>query len=1102
MMRTFLVFLICTFSIVSHTIAQDSIEHYKIPYINSGELLHQGRILHDSGSYKQAITLYNKVPEGDTNYSIALYEAAMSAAADSQYTRAKEYAMRGAKVPYSNRRDFMLLLADVYDYLGQSDSACMIYDSLIKYNPNDNQPYYEKGVVYFRQKKYDTAAHFFQESLLRNPYHYRSHFMLGDVYLLQGRLSEGLMAFEGAMISAVNENQARSVMQLISSITNETDEINGYYNKRSRKTADPAFDETDQIINAKLALNDGYKLQCSVKENAFKQMQVLMEKMSYDPADNNFAMQFYAPLLAKIYKDNMFEPYVLFMFSGYNIESVDKAAKAKKEAVDEAKAVVYHYFNDIRNKRILNYEKRKTAPIKYIIYDDGVQIVGVVKDFDKGVYAAGPIQAYHLGFPVTTGLYDDNGKKTGTWYSYYSSGVPRNVRHYKNDKEIGETIEYYQNGNISTISKYNDDGKEIEEADYNYKGILDSRTKLISENEAEVTSYYANGAEEGTYRTLNKVVKDGKYTTRYDNGRLKKQMEFKDGKLTGNYKFYYDNGQLEYDYNYVNGKKEGACTEYFENGKLKNKYTCHEDDMDGPYVAYYENGNLARKVTLHAGKLTGADSSYTEEGTEYATVMYKDDKPYYEKITDKAGDILIEKKDDDGLNKLVFYYDNGNKKSIIRLNEKSNKEGKCTFHYYTGAKSETSFYKDGKLNGLSTEYFKNGKPSLEEHYKDGERDGYYKAYYSNGVTKSEGWYKDGSKQGVWMYYYSNGNLSDKAFYLNDQYNGYLTDYNIAGEMNYREAYDRGMLCGIEQYDSTGRLTFSENYAKGNGHYKQKYKNGTTLFECNMKNGLFCGQYLKHNVTGKVIEKGFNINGDRDSSYINYFYSGKEHLVGQYKNGRKQGLWKSYNTLGALETEEHYKEDNDEGKYFYYVGGQPRYEYNYHNNQRDGEQYIYGEDKKIACVLLYKDGELVGYTGEGKDGKLLPITPIKNGTAKIVTYYPNGNKSAEFNYVENIRVGRQVSYFSNGQVADDNTYDNQMLQGTSETYYPNGKLYQRTTYRDDQEEGLQQVYDPNGKLVSEYNYYAGYKHGPARDIDPATKKTYNANYRYGILLSVK
>ena len=53
------------------------------------------------------------------------------------------------------------------------------------------------------------------------------------------------------------------------------------------------------------------------------------------------------------------------------------------------------------------------------------------------------------------------------------------------------------------------------------------------------------------------------------------------------------------------------------------------------------------------------------------------------------------------------------------------------------------YYKDGKLNGLSTWWYENGQKELENHYKDGKLNGLSTCWYENGQIEGEGFFKDG-----------------------------------------------------------------------------------------------------------------------------------------------------------------------------------------------------------------------------------------------------------------------------------------------------------------------------------------------------------------------
>ena len=55
----------------------------------------------------------------------------------------------------------------------------------------------------------------------------------------------------------------------------------------------------------------------------------------------------------------------------------------------------------------------------------------------------------------------------------------------------------------------------------------------------------------------------------FDNGQIKSQGSYIDGKEEGYWKFYYETGQLRLEVNYTDGKKDGLLNEYYKNGQLR-----------------------------------------------------------------------------------------------------------------------------------------------------------------------------------------------------------------------------------------------------------------------------------------------------------------------------------------------------------------------------------------------------------------------------------------------------------------------------------------------------------------------------------------------------
>src|SRR5690349_16573108 len=77
--------------------------------VNSRTVLMQGVKLNDEKHYKEAIKAFKAVPEGDTNYAIAVNELALTSLNDSAFADARTYALKGLALPGKpSRRSFML----------------------------------------------------------------------------------------------------------------------------------------------------------------------------------------------------------------------------------------------------------------------------------------------------------------------------------------------------------------------------------------------------------------------------------------------------------------------------------------------------------------------------------------------------------------------------------------------------------------------------------------------------------------------------------------------------------------------------------------------------------------------------------------------------------------------------------------------------------------------------------------------------------------------------------------------------------------------------------------------------------------------------------
>ena len=72
--------------------------------------------------------------------------------------------------------------------------------------------------------------------------------------------------------------------------------------------------------------------------------------------------------------------------------------------------------------------------------------------------------------------------------------------------------------------------------------------------------------------------------------------------FTGIIKLYYDNGALKWEANYKDGKLEGLSKGYYANGYLESEGNFKDYKLEGLLKLYYENGYLIAQYYYKDGK--------------------------------------------------------------------------------------------------------------------------------------------------------------------------------------------------------------------------------------------------------------------------------------------------------------------------------------------------------------------------------------------------------------------------------------------------------------------------------------------------------------------
>ena len=89
-------------------------------------------------------------------------------------------------------------------------------------------------------------------------------------------------------------------------------------------------------------------------------------------------------------------------------------------------------------------------------------------------------------------------------------------------------------------------------------------------------------------------------------------------------------------------------------------------------------------------------------------------------------------------------------------NQKTPYTGWAKWMYRNGRIGGLSQYKDGRLDGLSTDWHENGQKWKEGTNKNGKKSGLWTTWYENGQKRGEGNYKDNEKDGLSTTWYENG----------------------------------------------------------------------------------------------------------------------------------------------------------------------------------------------------------------------------------------------------------------------------------------------------------------------------------------------------------
>ncbi|HXB40917.1 MAG TPA: tetratricopeptide repeat protein [Bacteroidia bacterium] len=1058
------------------------------PPINSGDIMEEAFKLSKEKNYNEAITEFLKIDENDTNYMVASIELANAYLSARRDSEAVVLADKFLAEKNKYEENFYIVKGSALEDTGKFETAMKAYnEGLVKY-PRSYLIYFNIGVSYLRKKDYPNAEKYLQKAVTVNPFHASSHFRLGLAAFQEGKLAPALLSFMFFLQLENTTQRGSDLVIFMEKILKKEVEPEGPI-VAAGETDD--FSDLEAIIKSKVALNGKYKSKIDLQYDFVKQLQLFLEKLSYNSGDKGFWMQTYVPFFTAVQKQNYFEDFMYYALKPLGNETInkwiDKHASSQKKYVD--------WVSNILDNSLFTYEENMNGnkqKVRHFYY-------GNYKPEAAGNVTNGKATGYwkyfhKTGFVKSEGPFDDKGQRDGLWKYYYDGGELKEEATFKHDKLYGPYTKYDRNGSKSLVANYVDDL---------YDGTVET--------------YYKTNIKKGSY-TFKKGKKEGKEITYYSNGAKKYELNYVNDMGEGAFTQYHPNGKVLETATFSKNKRNGPYVHYYEDGAKKSEGTIKEDNNSGTYKAWHKNGNLQEEGQYNdKGLNSGIWKKYTADGKLNEEILYSEKgKAISNKFYSHKGQIenelfynkseeLSESKSYDGTGKVMndqkkkgknfpvtFYRINGNKISEGTYTE-DKQDGEWKYYNVDGYVSEDENYKEGKLHGKYQSFHNNNKVKVECEYKNGLIEGIYKTYYINGTLERQGYYVNNAEQGYWYYYNENGVLSNIRYYLNGSQTGKQQIFATNGKKIRDEYITDDFFTKIVCYDSTGKVTNTNLFPLGTGDYLFSHANGKPYFKGALKGGLSEGTYTWYYNNGSIETQGTYQNDKREGVFVYNYENGQKEREEHYFNGDLHGTYTSNYENGTLHEEFNYKYGNEDGVQKTYHENKTLYRIApYIHGKAQGPLKYMSEDGQLIISKYYDNDIMVSYSFINKAGKYDSI-PIKNESGKVLAYFANGQKSIEYEMQNGYTHGKKTEYFTNGKIKKDENYYYGQENGALKAYYANGNLKSETNYVIGEKHGPSKQYYENGKVKQEGYYTNGHKFGVWKYYDNAGKLTKSVKY---------
>ncbi|MDR1761733.1 MAG: hypothetical protein LBR55_04725 [Bacteroidales bacterium] len=304
---------------------------------------------------------------------------------------------------------------------------------------------------------------------------------------------------------------------------------------------------------------------------------------------------------------------------------------------------------------------------------------------------------------------DEQGKKHGTWQTYYPNGMLQSESEYNHGLLHGAYALYTVHGQIQDVGFFENDS------------LKDKKNNIETFVLQEKITYYNNQSvrSRGIYYNTKPI---GLHVYYKSNGEIK-YADIYDSLCTlygkgyvdtnnikqGMWKFYTPQEQVVCEGNYENGKRHGLWKWYYESGRVQAEGFYSADNMVQTWKQYYESGNLHCVEEYENGKRNGEVVQFNEYGTKNIEGNYKENEKHGAWIVCGISNTAYEQYDF-GSRVKTWKTVYANKKLQFKGNYvNNNPHGKHSYYYDNGNIEHVEYYNHGTAKKTWLYYNRDGK---------------------------------------------------------------------------------------------------------------------------------------------------------------------------------------------------------------------------------------------------------------------------------------------------------------------------------------------------------------------------------------------------------